>query len=168
MFTQKIADPYNIQRFLRAQESFYAHALKEIRKGRKTSHWIWFIFPQIRGLGHSPMSDNYSIGSFEEARAYLNDPILKSRLVEISAALLQHSKGGLFCKPKTAEQILGYTDALKVRSCMTLFDLIEPNTIFAQVLDAFYNGECDDLTLQILKIVQKGTMTTPIYPCLAL
>lgn len=155
MFNQKTSDPYSLQRFLGAQESFYAQALKEIRKGRKTSHWIWFIFPQVRGLGHSVMSDQYAINSLDEARAYLNNPILKSRLVEISKALLQHSKGGLFSKPKTAEQILGYTDALKVRSCMTLFDLIEPNTIFAQVLDAFYNGERDDLTLQILKLIQK-------------
>ena len=148
-------DPYNLHRFLGAQESFYAQALKEIRNGCKTSHWIWFIFPQVYGLGHSPMSDNYGIRSLDEARAYLNDPILKSRLVEISKALLQHSKGGLFSKPKTAEQILGYTDALKVRSCMTLFDLIEPNSIYAQVLDAFYNGERDDLTLQILELIRK-------------
>lgn len=147
--------PYDLKRFLGAQESFYAQALKEIRNGCKTSHWIWFIFPQIYGLGHSPMSDNYGIRSLDEARAYLNDPVLKSRLIEISTALLRHSKGGLFRKPKTAEQILGSTDALKVRSCMTLFDLVEPDAIFAQVLDAFYNGERDDLTLQILKLIQK-------------
>ncbi len=144
-------DPFNLHRFIGAQESFYSQALKEISNGRKTSHWIWFIFPQVRGLGHSPMSDNYGIGSLDEAQAYLNNLVLKSRLVEISTALLQHSKGGLFHKPKSAEQILGYTDALKVRSCMTLFDIIEPNSIFAQVLDAFYNGERDTLTLQILK-----------------
>jgi uncharacterized protein (DUF1810 family) len=150
-----IKDPYNLQRFLGAQESFYAQALKEIRNGCKTSHWIWFIFPQVYGLGHSPMSDNYGIRSLDETRAYLNNPVLKSRLIEISTALLQHSKGSLFSKPKTAEQILGYTDALKVRSCMTLFDLVEPDAIFAQVLDAFYNGERDDLTLQILKLIQK-------------
>lgn len=150
-----ITDPYNLQRFLGAQENFYAQALKEIRDGSKTSHWIWFIFPQVRGLGHSPMSENYGIGSLDEAKAYLDDPVLRSRLVEISTALLRHSKGGLFRKPKTAEQILGNTDALKVRSCMTLFDLIEPNSIYAQVLDAFYNGERDDLTLQILELIRK-------------
>lgn len=148
-------DPYNLQRFLGAQESFYAQALKEIRNGRKTSHWIWFIFPQVRGLGHSVMSDHYAINSLDEAKAYLDDPVLRSRLVEISTALLRHSKGSLFRRPKTAEQILGYTDALKVRSCMTLFDLIEPNSIYAQVLDAFYNGERDDLTLQILELIRK-------------
>lgn len=148
-------DPYNLQRFLGAQENFYAQALKEIRDGSKTSHWIWFIFPQVRGLGHSPMSENYGIGSLDEAKAYLDAPVLRSRLVEISTALLRHSKGSLFRRPKTAEQILGYTDALKVRSCMTLFDLIEPNSIYAQVLDAFYNGERDDLTLQILELIRK-------------
>ena len=148
-------DPYNLQRFLGAQENFYAQALKEIRNGRKTSHWIWFIFPQVRGLGHSVMSDHYAINSLDEAKAYLDDPVLRSRLVEISTALLRHSKGSLFRRPKTAEQILGYTDALKVRSCMTLFDLIEPNSIYAQVLDAFYNGERDDLTLQILELIRK-------------
>ena len=154
MSTRNTTDPFNLQRFLGAQESFYAQTLKEIRNGRKTSHWIWFIFPQVRGLGHSPMAENYGIGSLDEARAYLNDPVLKSRLIEISTALLQHSKCGFFRKPKTAEQILGYTDALKVRSCMTLFDLIEPNAIFAQVLDAYYNGELDNLTLQILELIQ--------------
>jgi len=155
MFTQNSSDQYDLQRFLGAQESFYAQALKEIRKGRKTSHWIWFIFPQVRGLGHSVMSDHYAINSLDEARAYLDDPVLKSHLIEISTALLRHSKGGLFRKPKTAEQILGYTDALKVRSCMTLFDLVEPDAIFAQVLNAFYNGERDDLTLKILKLIEK-------------
>ena len=133
----------------------YKQALKEIRNGRKEDHWIWFIFPQIRGLGHSPVSEMYSIPSLDEARAYLDNPILKERLVEISSALLKHSEGGLFHKPKTAEQILGYTDALKVRSCMTLFDIIEPNAIFAQVLDAFYGGERDNLTLQLLDCYAK-------------
>ena len=137
-------DPYNLQRFLGAQESFYAQALKEIRNGRKTSHWIWFIFPQVRGLGHSPMSENYGIGSLDEAKAYLDDPVLRSRLVEISTALLIHAKGSLFRKAKSAEQIFGYTDALKVRSCMTLFDLVDPDSIFQQVLEAFFNGERDD------------------------
>ena len=106
-------DPYNLQRFLGEQESFYAQALKEIRKDRKTSHWIWFIFPQVRGLGHSPMSENYGIGSLDEAKAYLDDPVLRSRLVEISTALLIHAKGSLFCKAKSAEQIFGYMMLLK-------------------------------------------------------
>lgn len=145
-------DPFYLQRFLGAQESYYEQALEEIKDGSKDGHWIWFIFPQVRGLGQSQMSEYYGIGSLDEARAYLNDPVLKSRLIEISTALLRHSKGALFCEPKSAEQILGYIDALKVRSCMTLFDLVEPDSIFAQVLDAFYNGERDNLTLQILKL----------------
>ena len=152
----KPIDPYNLQRFLGAQDSFYKQALKEISNGRKEGHWIWFIFPQLRGLGHSPMSENYSIQSLDEARAYPANSILKERLVEISSVLLKHAKGSLFRKTKTAEQILGYTDALKVRSCMTLFDIIEPNAIFAQVLDAFYNGERDSLTQLLLESYNKN------------
>lgn len=138
-------DPFNLNRFLGAQESYYADALREIKQGYKQSHWIWFIFPQMRGLGRSPMAENYGIKSIEEARAYLEDPILKKRLIEISSALLKH-KG-----KSTAYEILGTIDAIKVRSCMTLFDHILPNTIFAEVIDAFYNGERDVMTLELLK-----------------
>jgi len=143
-------DPFNLQRFLGAQESFYAQALKEIRNGRKTSHWIWFIFPQLRGLGHSPMADNYGISSLDEARAYWEHPILHQRLVEITESLLKHSKRRIFHSPKTAFEILGTIDAIKVRSCMTLFDMVEPNSIFAEVINAFYEGERDPLTLEKL------------------
>ena len=143
-------DPFNLQRFLGAQESFYAQALKEIRNGRKTSHWIWFIFPQLRGLGHSPMADNYGISSLDEARAYWEYSILHQRLVEITEALLIHSRKRVFHSPKTAFEILGTIDAIKVRSCMTLFDMVEPNSIFAEVLNAFYEGERDPLTLEKL------------------
>ena len=143
-------DPFNLQRFLGAQESFYAQALKEIRNGRKTSHWIWFIFPQLRGLGHSPMADNYGISSLDEARAYWEHPILHHRLVEITESLLIHSKRRIFHSPKTAFEILGTIDAIKVRSCMTLFDMVEPNSIFAEVINAFYEGERDPLTLEKL------------------
>jgi uncharacterized protein (DUF1810 family) len=138
-------DPFNLNRFLGAQESFYADALKEIKQGYKQSHWIWFIFPQMRGLGRSPMAENYGIKSIEEARAYLEEPILKKRLIEISSALLKH-KG-----KSTAYEILGTLDAIKVRSSMTLFDHVMPNAIFADVLDAFYNGERDVMTLELLK-----------------
>lgn len=143
-------DPFNLQRFLGAQESFYAQALKEIRNGRKTSHWIWFIFPQLRGLGHSPMADNYGISSLDEARAYWEHPILHQRLAEITESLLIHSKRRIFHSPKTAFEILGTIDAIKVRSCMTLFDMVEPNSIFAEVINAFYEGERDPLTLEKL------------------
>lgn len=138
-------DPFNLNRFLGAQESYYADALKEIKQGYKLSHWIWFIFPQMRGLGRSPMAENYGITSIEEARAYLANHTLKQRLIEISTALLKH-KGN-----STAYEILGTLDAMKVRSSMTLFDQAMPNTIFAEVLDTFYNGERDEMTLELLK-----------------
>ena len=141
----KTIETFNLNRFLGAQESFYADALKEIKRGYKESHWIWFIFPQMRGLGCSPMAENYGIKSIEEARAYLENPILKKRLIEISSALLKH-KG-----KSTAYEILGTLDAIKVRSSMTLFDHVMPNAIFADVLDAFYNGERDVMTLELLK-----------------
>lgn len=137
-------DPFNLKRFLVAQENDYTDALLEIQQGYKQSHWIWFIFPQMRGLGRSSMTEYYGISSIEEARAYLDHPTLKARLIEISTALLQH-KGR-----STAYEILGTIDAIKVRSCMTLFDHILPNTIFAEVLDTFYNSERDELTIIIL------------------
>lgn len=136
-------DPFNLNRFVGAQDSFYKEALREIRNGRKEGHWIWFIFPQMKGLGYSPMAQNYGITSLNEARAYLAHPVLKSRLIEITEALLRH-------KDKTAYEIFGTIDAIKVRSCMTLFDLIEPNSIFADTLAAFYNNERDELTLNII------------------
>ena len=141
----KHPDPFNLNRFLGAQESYYTDALVKIKQGYKQSHWIWFIFPQMRGLGRSPMAENYGIISIEEARAYLENPTLKKHLIEISTALLKH-KG-----KSTAYEILGTIDAIKVRSSMTLFDQIMPNAIFAEVLDAFYNGERDEMTLELLK-----------------
>jgi uncharacterized protein (DUF1810 family) len=138
-------DPFHLQRFLDAQENDYADALREIKQGYKQSHWIWYIFPQMRGLGRSSMAEYYGISSIEEARAYLDHPILKARLIEISTALLQH-KG-----KSAAYEILGTIDAIKVRSCMTLFDHIMPNAIFSEVLNAFYNSERDELTLNLLK-----------------
>ena len=137
-------DTFNLQRFLDAQKNDYADALREIKQGYKQSHWIWYIFPQMRGLGHSSMAEYYGISSIEEARAYLDHPTLKARLIEISTALLQH-KG-----KSTAYEILGTIDAIKVRSSMTLFDHILPNAIFAEVLDAFYNSQRDELTLKFI------------------
>ena len=137
-------DPFHLQRFLDAQENDYADALREIKQGYKQSHWIWFIFPQVRGLGRSSMAEYYGISSIEEARAYLDHPTLRARLIEISTAFLQH-KG-----KSTAYEILGTIDAIKVRSSMTLFDHNMPNAIFAEVLDAFYNSERDELTLKFI------------------
>lgn len=132
-------DENNIERFVEAQENpwaGYAIALAEIERGRKVSHWIWYIFPQLRGLGHSRYSHFYGIVDRKEAEAYLAHPVLGQRLREISGALLANTN-------KWARAILGDIDAQKVQSCMTLFDSISPNDIFSDVLDSFYNGERD-------------------------
>jgi len=130
---------YDLQRFVAAQEQdgSYEQALGELRAGRKTSHWMWFIFPQRSGLGHSAISQRYAIGSLEEARAYSEHPVLGPRLVECSQALLGHE--GL-----SAQEILGGIDAVKLRSSMTLFSTAAPEqTTFTQVLERYFDGEPD-------------------------
>lgn len=134
---------FNLERFLEAQNSgwdSYEMALGEIKNGHKYSHWIWYVFPQIKGLGHSYNSEFYGISGIEEAEAYLSHELLGSRLREISDALLSHND-------KTAQSILGDIDSMKVQSCMTLFDLVSPNDVFAKVLDTFYEGERCEKTL---------------------
>ena len=143
-FLRKPADPFHLQRFIDAQQHTYHYALDEIRNGRKEGHWIWYIFPQMKGLGQSYMSENYGIVSLDEARAYLAHPILRSRLIEITQTLLQH-------KDKSAFEIFGTIDAVKVRSCMTLFDVVEPISIFDDILSSFYHNERVELTLNKLK-----------------
>lgn len=106
----------------------------------------------MKGLGYSPMSQNYGITSLDEARAYLEHSVLRQRLIEITKVWLQYGKKSLFHKPLTAFEILGTIDAIKVRSCMTLFDVVEPNSIFAEVLDTFYQGKRDNRTLQMLNL----------------
>jgi uncharacterized protein (DUF1810 family) len=136
-------DRYGLQRFVDAQEdaAIYARSLGELRAGRKQSHWIWFVFPQIAGLGSSPMSQAYAIRSLEEARAYLAHPLLGPRLRESTEALLAATPGA------PAEAILGGIDAIKVRSSMTLFTRAAPGErIFSKVLDRFYGGEADPET----------------------
>ncbi len=135
-----------IERFIKAQDtrSAYQEALKEINDGCKWGHWIWYVFPQIEGLGLSEMSQYYGIHGRSEAEEYLKNETLNSRLKEISRALLMH-------KGKRAQQILGGIDAKKVRSSMTLFDAIEPNSVFAEVLDAFYDGKRCERTLEAIK-----------------
>lgn len=136
----------SLQKFIEAQDSAhtgYATALQEIKQGRKTSHWIWYIFPQIQGLGHSYNARYYALKDIEEAMAYLKNETLNHRLREITDALLSH-------KDKSAQSILVGIDAIKVRSCMTLFDAISPNDIFKQVIDTFYNGKLDSRTLSII------------------
>ena len=133
----------NLNRFVRAQEHSYAQALSEIKAGRKYSHWIWYIFPQLKGLGRSWNSDYYGLDSFAEAASYLAHPVLGSRLREITLALLEHSGK----KPK---DILGGIDATKVCSSMTLFDKVCPGDIFARVLDEFYDGCRCNRTLHMI------------------
>lgn len=127
-------DSFNLSRFLIAQETNYEQALREIRAGRKVGHWMWFIFPQMRGLGTSYNSTFYGISSREEAEAYMRHPILGHRLIEISKALLAHAD-------KPIEQILGHTDSLKLKSCLELFGRI-PNVdpVLVQVMRAFYQA----------------------------
>ena len=135
----------SLKRFLDAQDQDYARALAEIRNGRKQSHWIWYIFPQISGLGYSSTAIFYSIEDIQEAEDYLRHPVLGSRLVETAKALL-----GI--NGKTANQILGNPDDLKVRSSMTLFNLLEnTDPVFQAVLDKYYNGKPDEKTISIIK-----------------
>ena len=137
---------YDLDRFVIAQEPAYAGVVEELRRGRKTGHWIWFIFPQIAGLGRSDMSRYYSIVSLDEARAYLAHPILGPRLRECAGLVLA-------TRARTAEQILGSTDAMKLHSCMTLFHRAAPTEpIFAQVLDRYFAGRADDATDERLRL----------------
>jgi uncharacterized protein (DUF1810 family) len=135
----------DLQRFVDAQAGgVYESAVAELRAGRKTGHWIWFVFPQIAGLGQSPTSRRYAISGLDEARAYFAHPVLGPRLREAGQALLAHAGA-------TAEGILGGIDAIKVRSSMTLFLRAAPDEpIFTAVLDAFYDGVADDATDALL------------------
>lgn len=138
-------DINSLDRFLEAQERVYDIALGEIRRGQKRSHWMWFIFPQLRSLGRSSMAYIYGIADIDEARAYLAHPILGERLVSICEALL-------LIEGKSSVDILGSVDALKLRSSMTLFSSVsEEESIFVRVLDKFYGGEADKLTLELLE-----------------
>jgi uncharacterized protein (DUF1810 family) len=140
-------DRHGLKRFVDAQEdgAIYARALGELRAGRKQSHWIWFVFPQIAGLGSSPMSQAYAIGSLEEARAYLAHPLLGPRLRECCEALLAADPS------QSAERILGGIDAIKVRSSMTLFNRADPEEpLFTAVLARFYDGDLDPETTRRL------------------
>ena len=137
-------DVFSLSRFLRAQEyesGGYKDALQEVKNGCKRKHWIWYIFPQINGLGHSDYQEYYGIKSLEEARAYLDNKILGARLREITEALLQ-------LEDKSTLEIFGSTDSMKVKSCMTLFDIVAPHDIFEKVLDKYYNGKRCELTLR--------------------
>lgn len=135
---------FNLERFKKAQEKDYSRALKEIRNGHKESHWMWYIFPQLKELGYSEISEFYGIDGRTEAKAYIEDEILRARLVEISEALLR-------LKSSNATEVMGYPDDLKLKSCMTLFSEAAPEIeSFTKVLKKFFGGEKDKKTLEIL------------------
>ena len=133
-----------LQRFIEAQNDSYDQALKEIINGRKLTHWIWYIFPQMKGLGFSYNSEYYGITSLQEARDYLENELLRKRLFKITESLLMH-------KGKDIESIMGDIDALKLKSSMTLFDAVQPGGIFGEVLDEFYGGERCRRTLEKIR-----------------
>jgi uncharacterized protein (DUF1810 family) len=130
----------DLQRFHDAQEGSYDGALTELRRGRKTSHWMWWVFPQVAGLGSSPTSQHFAIGSLEEAQAYAADDVLGPRLVEAARAVLAHPDS-------SAHAIMGSPDDVKLRSSMTLFAIAAPGEpVFGEVLDTFFGGERDPRT----------------------
>ncbi|MDO4299364.1 MAG: DUF1810 domain-containing protein [Lachnospiraceae bacterium] len=134
-----------LERFLTAQQDCYTTALQEIRSGRKQSHWMWFIFPQIVGLGHSEISRYYGIKDINEAKAYMENDVLGRNLIEISEALLEVDSDN-------AAAVMGWPDNLKLKSSMTLFSLAKPECeVFQKVLDKFFRGEKDQKTIAILE-----------------
>lgn len=142
-------DAFRLSRFLDAQASAYPTAFREICSGRKQSHWIWFVFPQLRGLGSSDNSEKYGLSGLDEARAYLAHPVLGGRLREATTAMMAHRSAG-------ASSVLAALDALKLRSCLTLFSLAEPGGLYAQALQALFDGERDRRTLELLGLDPPG------------
>jgi len=139
-----------LEKFIAAQERDYATALNEISSGRKQSHWMWYIFPQIQGLGFSDIAKHYAICDLKQAADYLAHPVLGTRLIEISRKLLTH-------KELSAKDIFGSPDDLKLRSCMSLFAaVLDAPSIFQQVLDQFFSGEKDSKTQRILELQACG------------
>ena len=132
-----------LERFVQAQESSYAHALREVKNGRKTSHWMWYIFPQLSGLGHSQTARYYAIRDRAEAEAYLAHPVLGKRLLEISSELLK-------LESFDATAVMGWPDDLKLKSSMTLFGLVSREPVFRQVLEKYFRGEEDVYTVQAI------------------
>lgn len=137
-------DPFGLERFVEAQAGIYASAIEELRAGAKRSHWMWFIFPQLQGLGASPMARRYAISGMEEARAYLDHTLLGPRLIACTEALLA-------LEARTAHDIFGSPDDLKLRSSMTLFSSASGDVRFQAVLDKYYGGESDAATLRLLE-----------------
>ena len=139
------ADPFDLKRFTSAQEDAYARALSELRRGQKRSHWMWYIFPQLDGLGHSAKTRYYALKSREEARAYLKHPLLGKRLIECAETVLD-------IEGRSVTAIFGSPDDAKLRSSMTLFAAVsEPDSVFARVLEKFFKRQSDTRTLQLLE-----------------
>ena len=137
-------DNYNLNRFVDAQEGNYPIALKELQEGLKRSHWMWYIFPQLKHLGHSYCSKFYGLSGTDEALAYIENPILGQRLREVSSAILNLATDN-------AVEVFGVIDGMKLRSSMTLFDFVSPNDIFARVLDKYFKGRRDNRTISIIQ-----------------
>ena len=150
---EEYASRYNLGRFVDAHRNTYTSALKEIQFGKKQSHWMWYIFPQLRGLGHSHTSDYYGIADRDEAIMFLHHPLLGRNLREITKAMLA-------IDGKSADEILGRTDALKFRSSMTLFNSVSPNSIFSEALHKYYKGKEDNHTLAMLKADKSGQLVS--------
>lgn len=145
MIKREVVNMYSLNRFLKAQETSYEIALQELTNGQKRKHWMWYIFPQLRALGHSETAVFYGLADMDEAKSYLAHPVLKARLVACCEAILLH-------KDMSALRIFGDIDAMKLKSSMTLFALAcgEENSIFHQVLAQFYSGEMDKRTQELL------------------
>lgn len=139
-----VNDPCNLHRFIDAQEDVFDGALGEIRAGSKRGHWMWFVFPQLAGLGRSPTAQFYAISSLDEARSYLAHPLLGPRLKQSVEVLLS------WAGKRAPEDIFGRTDAVKLKSSLTLFDAVEPASVFRQGLASFFEGEVDERTLALL------------------
>ena len=131
---------FNIERFVTAQNPVFEQVIEEIIKGHKSGHWMWFVFPQIKGLGQSPISEEYGLEGVEEARAFFEHPVLGKRLVQLLELLLEHSNKSILI-------ILGFPDNLKLKSSLTIFEVATAERIFTEVLEIFYNGERCQLTL---------------------
>ena len=143
-------DPYDLARFVEAQHDDHDQALAELASGRKRSHWMWYVFPQLEGLGHSPMARRYAIRSAAEAAAYLRHPVLGPRLAAVAAAALGHAG-------RSAHDIFGSPDDLKLRSSATLFAQVAPEgSVFHQLLDRFFDGQPDPRTLDLLAAAERG------------
>ncbi len=135
---------YNLDRFITAQSRDYKHAYKEIKNGKKVTHWMWYIFPQLKGLGSSEYAEYYGIESIEEAKAYWDNDYLRNNLIKICNCLLS-------LEDKTAEEVFGYIDSLKLKSCMTLFFESTKEAVFGRVLEKYFDQELDENTIKLVR-----------------